>query len=185
MNTKGRICAVSLLGLLVAGAAGAQTNMMPSGYPEFRDPVTGKVWTPDNVSKDGTPVPFDDRAFEPRAQAGGVPGVVVQEVRPRVLGTVPITSGPNTNVPTMSMDVSSLFAEPGRRWMTVIYLTNNSPMAIEPLVNCSFTNGSQVVLQTRVMTGPIGPGERVGTFVRGPRTDLYVDQTNCHVQAPG
>ncbi len=185
MKTKGRIWAMSLLGLFVASAAGAQTNMMPSGYPEFRDPVTGQVWTPENVSKDGTPVPFDDRAFEPRAQSGGVPGVVVQEVRPRVLGTVPITSGPNTSVPTMSMDVSSLFADPGRRWMAVVYLTNNSPMAIEPLVNCAFTNGTQVVLQTRVVTGPIGPGERVGTFVRGPRTHLYVDQTNSHIQAPG
>ena len=185
MKTTGRICALSLFGLLVASAAGAQTNMMPSGYPEFRDPVTGKVWTPDNVSKDGTPVPFDDRAFEPRAQSSGVPGIVVQEVRPRVLGTVPITSGPNTNVPTINMDVASLFADPGRRWMAVLYMTNNSAMAIEPVVNCAFTNGGQVVLQTRVMTGPIGPGERVGTFVRGPRTDLFVDQTNCRIQAPG
>lgn len=185
MNTKARICAVSLLGLFVAGTALAQTNMMPSGYPEFRDPVTGKVWTPDNVSKDGTPVPFDDRAFEPRAQSGGVAGIVVQEVRPRVLGTVPITSGPGTSVPTMSMDVASLFADPGRRWMAVVYITNNSPMAMEPVVNCAFTNAGQVVLQTRVMTGPIGPGQRVGSFVRGPRTDLFVDQTNCQIQAPG
>ena len=185
MKMKGRIWAASLLGLLVASAASAQTSMMPSGYPEFRDPVTGKVWTPENVSKDGTPVPFDDRAFEPRAQSGTVPGVVVQQVRPRVLGIVPITSGPNTNVPTMNMDVSSLFADPGRRWMAVMYLTNNSPVAIEPLVSCEFTNGGQVVLATRVMTGPIGPGERVGAFVRGPRTDLYVDQTNCNIVTPG
>lgn len=185
MNTQGRICAASLLGLLVASTAGAQTSMMPSGYPEFRDPVTGKVWTPDNVGKDGTPVPFDDRAFEPRAQAGGVPGVVVQRANLRVLGTVPITSGPGTNVPTMTMDVPSLFADPGKRWMAVIYLTNNSPVAIEPVVNCSFTNAGQIVLTTRVMTGPIGPGERVGTFVRGPRTELYVNQTNCQVTTPG
>ena len=183
--SKARICAVSLLGLLLASTAGAQTSMVPSGYPEFRDPVTGKVWTPDNVGKDGTPVPFDDRAFEPRAQSGGVPDVVVQQVRPRLLGTVPITSGPNTNVPTMTMDVPSLFADPGRRWMSVIYLTNNSPVAIEPFVSCNFMNGGQVVLATRVMTGPIGPGERVGAFVRGPRTDLYVNQTNCQITTPG
>ncbi|MGE0424158.1 MAG: hypothetical protein AB7O88_17970 [Reyranellaceae bacterium] len=185
MMMKGRIWAASLLGVLVAGTAGAQSSMMPSGYPEFRDPVTGKVWTPQNVGKDGTPVPFDDRAFEPRAQSAGVGGVVVQEVRPRVLGTVPITSGPNTNVPTMNMDVSSLFADPGHRWMAVMYLTNNSPMAIEPAVDCNFTNGGQVVMATRVKTGPIGPGERVGAFVRGPRTDLYVDRTNCHIVMPG
>lgn len=185
MKTKGRLCALSLLGLIAAGAAGAQTSMMPSGYPEFRDPVTGKVWTPDNVSKDGTPVPYDDRAFEPRAQSGGIPGTVVQQVRPRVLGTVPITSGPNTNVPSMTMDVASLFADPGRQWMAVVYITNNSPTAIEPVVNCSFTNASQLVLATRVMTGLVGPGERLGMFVRGPRTELYVDQANCQIQAPG
>jgi hypothetical protein len=185
MMIKSRIYALSLAGILVAGAAMAQTAMVPSGYPEFRDPVTGKVWTPDNVSKDGTPVPFDDRAFEPRAQAGGVPGTVVQQVRPRVLGMVPITSGPNTNVPTMTMDMPSLFAEPGNRWVAVVYLTNNSPMAIEPVVNCAFTNGNQVVMSTRVMTGPAGPGERLGMFVRGPRTDLFVNQVNCQITTPG
>jgi hypothetical protein len=184
MKTKGRICALPLLALLVAGTAGAQT-MVPSGYPEFRDPATGKVWTPDNVGKDGTPVPFDDRAFEPRAQAGAVPGTVVQQVRPRVLGTVPITSGPNTNVPTMTMDMPSLFADPGNRWMAVVYLNNNTAVAIEPHLNCSFTNGNQVVMATRVMTGPTGPGERVGMFVRGPRTELFVNQVNCQLTTPG
>ena len=179
MNTMSRICALSLLGLVAAGTAAAQTSMMP-GYPEFKDPVTGKVWTPDNVSKDGQPVPFDDRAFEPRAQSGGVPGTVVQHVRPRVLGTVPITAGPN--VPSMSLDMPSLFADPGNRWMAVVYMTNNSPIAIEPVVNCSFVNGNQMVMSTRVMTGPAGPGERIGMFVRGPRTELYVNQVNCQLQ---
>ena len=83
------------------------------------------------------------------------------------------------------MEMPSLFAEPGNRWMAVGYLTNHSGMRIEPVVNCSFTNGSQVVMATRVMTGPVGPGERMGMFVRGPRTDLYVNQVNCQVQAPG
>lgn len=185
METKGRICAVSLLGLLAASAAGAQTSIVPSGYPEFRDPVTGKVWTPDNVGKDGTPVPYDDRAFEPRAQSGGVPVTMVQHVRPRVLGTVPITAGHSTNVPTMLIDMPSLFADPGRQWLAVVYLTNNGPVAIEPVLNCSFTNGDQLVMATRVMTGPAGPGERLGMFVRGPRTEHFVDQVACKIQTLG
>jgi hypothetical protein len=184
MDTKGRTLALSLLLLVVASATGAQTNTMPSGYPEFRDPVTGKVWTPDNVGKDGAPVPYDERAFEPRAQGGGVPVAVVQYVRPRVLGTVPITSGPNTNVPAMTIDLPSLFADPGRRWVAVAYLTNNSPMAIEPVVNCSFSNGGQPVLATRVMTGPARPGERLGMFVYGPRTEFFVDRIDCQIQTP-
>lgn len=185
MNVIRRLCALSLLGCLAGGTAAAQSNTLPPGYPEFRDPVTGKVWTPDNVGKDGSPVPFEDRAFEPRAQGGGVAGTVVQQVNPRMLGVVPITAGPQSNVPPMTVDVGALFAEPGNRWLAVAYLTNNSAMRIEPLVNCGFTNGSQMVMSTRVITGPIGPGERIGMFVRGPRTDLFVNQVNCQVQAPG
>lgn len=184
MKTKSGIVVLSLLGLLVAGSAIAQSNVtLPPGYPEFRDPVTGKIWTPDNVSKDGQPVPFDDRAFEPRAQGGGVQGTVIQQVRPRVLGTVPITAGPT--VPIVTVDAPALFAEPGNRWVTVLYLTNNSAVTVEPQLTCDFTNGAQLVMATRVITGPAGPGERIGMFVRGPRTDLFVNQVSCRVQAPG
>ncbi len=49
------------------------------GGPEFRDPKTGQIWTPQNVGRGpiGKPTPAD-LAFDPLAQAARIEGRVVQ-----------------------------------------------------------------------------------------------------------
>jgi hypothetical protein len=63
---------VSLVGVAVALPALAQAPrsgfdvIVSHGVPEFCDPRTGQVWTPDIVGQDGEPVAPDDRAFDLR-----------------------------------------------------------------------------------------------------------------------
>jgi hypothetical protein len=79
----------SLIVMAVASPALAQAPrsgfdvIVSNGVPEFRDPRTGKVWTPDIVGQDGKPVAPDDRAFDPFAQVVPVEGVIEQQVRGR------------------------------------------------------------------------------------------------------
>jgi len=80
---------VSVMAMMAASAAGAQapTPVLRSsvemsttaGMPEFRDPKTGQIWTPENVGQGpiGKPTPAD-LAFDPLAQAQRIKGVVVQ-----------------------------------------------------------------------------------------------------------
>lgn len=169
---------------LFSATAAAQTPVPPGSYLEFRDPVTGKTWTPENVSKDGQPVPYEDRAFEPRDQTAGAAQIVVQRPQVRVLGTVPITSGAGTNVPIVRLEVSLLQADPGNRWRTILYVTNNSGAMIQPVVFCGFSNAGNVVEETRVNVAAAGPGERLGMAVRGPLTTIHVDRVDCRVLSP-
>jgi hypothetical protein len=158
------------------------------GVPQFRDAATGKIWTPDNVSKDNQPQPANqpstpaDRAFDPRAQIASIPGVGLQRPRAQLLGTVPITAGPA--VPLVSIDSPSLQAIPGERWVAPLYLTNNSAAPINAEIGCTFTNGANVVQDTRVLPPTAGPGQRLGMAVYGPQTDLFVDRVQCQVLAP-
>ncbi|MPZ35939.1 MAG: hypothetical protein GEV13_34125, partial [Rhodospirillales bacterium] len=107
-----------------------------TGAPEFRDPKTGQVWTPETVSQDGRPLTGpDDKAFDPKAQT--TPAMVAeQRVRGRPVGTVPVTAGPS--VPIVVMDNASLRAVPGMRWQAVMYLDNNSGNPVEPVIECRF-----------------------------------------------
>src|SRR4029450_12355708 len=94
------------------------------GGPEFRDPKTGQVWTPETVGQDGRPLTGpDDKAFDPQAQNAPLK-VAEQRVRGRPVGTVPVTAGPA--VPIVVMDSASLRAVPGQGWQGVLYLDNNS-----------------------------------------------------------
>ena len=74
MNRSLGIPLLCLLGLTIAPAVMAQAvkksveAAATTGTPEFRDPKSGMVWTPENVGQDGKPIGPDDKAFDPSAQ---------------------------------------------------------------------------------------------------------------------
>lgn len=171
-------CLAAGFAAALAGSAIAQT-----AYGEFRDP-SGKIWTPENVGKDGRPVPYEDRAFDPRSQVAPASQVVVQRPRAQLLDVVPVTSGRNGSMPVVSVDVSGLKAGPEGRWHAMLYVTNNSGALIEPVVGCRFSNNGQMVEETRVMVPAAGPGERLGAAIDGPRTEIFVDKLDCRVLSP-
>ena len=173
-----------LIGLTMASAALAQAprSTLDAGSAEFKDPKTGQMWTPETVSQDGRPLTRpDDKAFNPQAQ--NVPlQVVEQRVRGRPVGTVPITAGPT--VPIVVMDNASLRAVPGQNWQAVLYVDNNSGNAVSPVIECVFTNAGKPVLDTHAILDPLGPGERQGLVIYGPRVDVFVDRTACRIVSP-
>ena len=172
----------SLAAMVLAVSALAQSN----SNPQFRDARTGKVWTPQfneqDVNPDPNPNAYVNRAFDPRGQSAVVEGVVVQHPRANLMGVIPITAGPN--VPIVTIDAPSLQAIPGRHWMTVVYVSNNSANTVDIVVGCQFTNHGQKVQDTRIIVPPAGPGERLGVAVRGPQTELFVDAVLCRVMTP-
>ena len=133
---------------------------------QFRDEKTGKVWTPDNVSKDNQLRPSNepstpaDRAFDPKAQIATATGVVVQRPNATLMGVVPITAGPT--VPIVAIDSPTLQAVPGDRWVAPLYLTNNSGADANAQIGCTFTNGSRPVQETRIIAPTAGPGSAAG-----------------------
>lgn len=153
-----------------------------AGVPEFRDPKTGQIWTPNNVGLVSGPNTPADRAFDPSAQAVRVDGVVVQRAKITPLGMVPITAGPT--VPIVNIEDASLRAIPGQRWQVVLYLNNNSGRTIAPLLHCNFTNAGKPVEQTRVLVAALGAGVRAGLTIQGPTTNLFVDRATCRVESP-
>jgi len=177
-----------LVALTVASAALAQAQRSSvnaaasSGVPEFRDPKTGQVWTPETVGQDGRPLTGpDDKAFDPSAQS--VPAKAAeQRVRGRPVGSVPITAGPT--VPIVAMDNASLRVVPGQRWRAVLYLDNNSGNPVEPVIDCRFTNGNNTVMNTRALVQQTGAGVRQGLAIYGPRSDVFVDRVSCSVASP-
>jgi hypothetical protein len=179
---------ICFVGMTLASAAVAQAPRSSvdiaasTGAPEFRDPKTGQVWTPETVGQDGRPLTGpDDKAFDPQAQS--VPAKVAeQRVRGRPVGTVPVTAGPT--VPIVAMDSASLRAVPGQRWQAVLYLDNNSANPVEPVIECRFTNGGNAVMDTRAVVQTTAPSVRQGLAIYGPRTDVFVDRVSCRVTAP-
>ena len=179
---------VGLVAIMVASSALAQAPRSSldiaasPGVPEFRDPRTGQVWTPETVGQDGRPLAGpDDKAFVPGAQ--NVPARVAdQRVRGRPVGTVPITAGPT--VPIVAMDSASLRVVPGQRWQAVLYLNNNSGNSVEPVIECRFTNGGTAVMTTHALVQPTGASVRQGLAIYGPRADVFVDRVSCQVTAP-
>jgi hypothetical protein len=173
------MAAAGTLAFVLAASALAQTT------GQFRDERTGKVWTPETVSQDNKlapPTAERDKAFDPRSQMAVVEGVTVQRPRASLMGVLPITAGPS--VPIATLDGASLQAVPGERWLTVIYITNNSAGVIDPVVGCTFTNAGRKVEDTRVIVPSAGPGERLGVPVYGPRVDMFVDQVLCRIMTP-
>ena len=177
-----------VVGLAIAVTAQAQAPRasvdvpVSPGTPDYRDPATGRVWTPANVGGVSGPNTPADRAFDPLAQAQVVEGTVIQSPMTMQLGTVPITAGPT--VPVVSIANPSLQAVPGQRWQMVMYLSNNSGQTVNPVLTCRFTNSGQVVETTRAVLPPVAGGARVGFTVYGPKTNLYVDHSGCQVNQP-
>jgi hypothetical protein len=166
--------------LVSAGPAALAQNM-----PQVRDSRTGKVWVPEPVSIEQAPATsssYADKAFDPRTQRVKVEGVVVQHPQANLMGTVPITAGPT--VPLMTLDAPSLQVVPGRHWLSILYVTNNSASSINAVVACHFTNQGRAVENVRVVVPTAGAGERLGVPVRGPRYDIFVDRVSCQLMTP-
>lgn len=171
----------AIISVAIASAALSVVTSAWAQAPQYRDERTGRVWSP--VDDDPqTATAYPDAAFDPTEQVTRIPGVVVQKPRARLLGHVPIAAGPG--VPLVTLDAPSLEALPGRHWQMILYLSNNSDTTVDAVVSCRFTNGGRTVEHTRVLIPPAGPGERIGMAVRGPRTDLFVDQGRCEVVSP-
>lgn len=166
---------LSLL-ILGLGVAGASAQAADTG---FRDPQSGKVWTPDNVGQDGKPVAPEDRAFDPRGQVVSSRGVVEQHVPVTFLATVPVTAGPST--PLVEIGGAALRVIPGGRWEVSLQLTNNSAEVRRPVLSCRFMNHDKVVEDLRVVLPDVQGGTRVGLSAGGPRGEIYVDRVSCAV----
>jgi len=180
-----RFTALALGGLAAVGlavSASAQNIATRPGVPgQLTDTRTGKLWTPNWESEDAYQ-PTDpshpvNREFNPRSQTASVPGLIAQRPRAELMGTVPITAGPS--MPIMLIDAPSLQAVPGKRWIGILYVTNNSAGSIDPIVDCHFANHGEKVESIRVMVPTAGPGERLGVAVRGPRVEMFVDTLTC------
>jgi hypothetical protein len=185
-GTKALVCLVVLAAaspvLAKAPRSSVDVPASAGAVPEFRDPKTGLVWTPDNVGLVSGPNTPADLAFDPLGQAVYVQGIVVQRPSVVPLAAVPITAGPT--VPIVSIGDATLRAVPGKRWQIVLYLDNNSARTVVPLLRCSFTNAGKPVEETRVLVPAVGGGVRVGLTVYGPKTSLFVDRANCKVESP-
>lgn len=187
--------ALAALSPALAQVPAAQTPGMigagvsADGATQFKDERTGKVWTPENVSKDNQtpqqqaamPATPADKAFDPNSQSVATQ-VVVQRPRANLMGTVPITAGPT--VPAVVIDSPWLQAVPQQNWLSVLYVTNNSGNVVDPVVGCTFTNGGRPVQDTRVILSPAGPGERWGVPVYGPPVSTFVDRVTCRLLSP-
>lgn len=176
------------LAALVAAPADAQTprsyvEMAPiQGVPQFKDPKTGRIWTPLNVGQQSGPPTPQDLAFDPLAQAVYVKGVITQRPTLVLLGSVPITAGPT--VPLVEIDNPTLSAVPGKRWQVVLYIQNNSGNTQVPLLNCRFTNSGRLVEETHVLVPAMGAGVRAAMIIHGPKVELFVDRVQCAVKSP-
>jgi hypothetical protein len=166
---------LSLL-ILSLGAAGVAAQAADNG---FRDPQSGKVWTPDNVGQDGKPVAPADRAFDPSGQVVSSRGVIEQHVPVTFLTSVPITAGPST--PLVEIGEAALRVIPGDRWEVSLQLTNNSAEIRRPILACRFMNHDKVVEEVRVVLPDVQGGTRVGFSAGGPRGEIYVDRVSCAI----
>ena len=189
-NIQGFCLKVLAAGVALAIATGASAQAPRSkinapatpGLPEFRDPKTGQIWTPENVGGVGGPNTPADRAFDPLAQAARVEGIVVQRPQITPLSPVPITAGPT--VPIVNTDGATLRVVPGGRWQFRLYLNNNSAKTVLPVLACRFTNGANLVEATHALVPPVAGGMRVGFTIYGPKSDLFVDNADCQVTSP-
>src|SRR4029453_8935779 len=129
---------------LVSGVAAVAVTASAMAQAQFRDEKTGKVWTPDNVSKDNQLRPSNepstpaDKAFDPKAQIATATGVVVQRPNSTLMGVVPITAGPT--VPIVALDSPTLQVVPGDRWVAPLYLTNNNGADTNTQIGGTVTN---------------------------------------------
>lgn len=187
MNRVVSAVSVCLIGMMLVPTVSAQPakssvgGAATTGAFEFKDPRTGRIWTPENVGQDGKPIAPDDRAFDPLAQ-DAPPQAVLQRSVAKPVGSVPITAGPT--VPIVELQNLALRVMPGKRWQVAMYINNNSGNAVAPVVECRFSNHGQPVTLTRTTLSQVGPGVRAGFTVAGPRAEIFVDKANCTVVTP-
>src|SRR5512143_3094195 len=81
------------LGVILASSGLAQAPASPD-QPQFPDPKTAQIWTPQNVGGKSGQNTQEDRALNPQGQAVAVQGVVTQTPTVTLMGSVPITAGP-------------------------------------------------------------------------------------------
>lgn len=188
----GSLAAMAVAVPALAQSVAIQADVNANGQGQLRDSRTGTVWTPgvvDNrLSKDNRleppnqPPTSADAAFDPRSQIATAEPLTVQRPNATLIGAVPITAGPT--VPLVTVDGASLQAIPGDRWLTVLYVNNNSAAAVDSQIGCTFTNGDKPVQEARIVIPTTAAGSRVGVPVYGPRTDVFVDRVLCRVLAP-
>ncbi|HKU98788.1 MAG TPA: hypothetical protein VJR58_26075 [Vineibacter sp.] len=144
--------------------------------PPAPDPLT--------VGKDHIPVPPEDRAFDPREQRVRADrgGLVVPPLR-RV-GSVPVVSGPGSNVPLVTLDANALRPVPGARWALTLTLANNSARDIDARLMCTFRNGNRAVSDVAVLMRNVRPGDQVAADISGPPVTDFVDNVPCRVLSP-
>jgi hypothetical protein len=187
MNRSLRTALLCLLSMTIAPAVTAQAvkssveAAATTGAPEFRDPKSGMIWTPENVGQDGKPIGPDDKAFDPLSQ-NAPRQLALQKAIAKPVGSVPITAGPT--VPIVNLEIATLQAVPGQRWQAIMYIANNSGNPIDPVIECHFTNHGQPVSDTRATVSQLGSGVRAGLVVVGPRIEIFVDRVRCQVISP-
>jgi len=187
MNRSLTVVSICLVSMTLAPAALAQAAKSSvevaatTGVPEFRDPKTGTVWTPENVGQGGKPILPEDHAFDPTAQSAPTQ-LVLQKAIAKPVGTVPVTAGPT--VPILNMESTMLRAVPGQRWQVIMYLNNNSNQPVNPVIECRFTNAGNLVTATRAEVSQLGPSVRAGLSIAGPRVQYFVDKASCQVTSP-
>ena len=176
------LAAGAFLAVVLAVSIGAALGQTPSNAgPGFRDPATGRVYTPDNVGKDGVPVAPQDRAFDPRSQQTSAPlRSTFQSPQWQAVGPAPVTAGYGSGVPIMTFEAASLQPQTPGRWVLDLVVANNSATTISPAIECAFSNGSHVVEFVAVRLYAIPPGQRVQASIYGPESDrMYVDNAPC------
>lgn len=177
----GLIAAGIVLAALIGAGTGAWAQTQYIGEPAFRDPASGRIYTPSNVSKDGQPVPPEDRAFDPRSQQGGPTlGTSFQMPPWRPIGAVPVVSGPGSSVPAISFEPFSLKPATPGPWVLELAVANNTAYPISPQIECAFSNGGHVVANVAVRLNDIPPGQRVQASIMGPDSaQMFVDNAPC------
>ncbi len=98
------------------------------------------------------------------------------------MGIVPITAGPT--VPIAVLDAPSLQVIPGRHWLSIVYVTNNSGATINAVVGCRFTNNGQRVEGDASRRPAGGAGRASWAAGARPRYDVFVDRVTCELISP-
>ena len=148
----------------------------------FRDPTSGKVWTPDNVGQDDKPVAPADRAFDPQGQVVSSRGVIDQQMPMTIIGPVPVTAGPT--VPLVVIGAATLRVVAGGNWEVALDLTNNSASPHFPVLLCRFLNNEKPVAEVRGLLPQVPAATRISSTLQGPRAEIFVDRAACEIQSP-
>ena len=153
-----------------------------AGQPEFVDPKTGQVWTPENVGGKSGPNTPADRAFDPLAQATVVQGVVVQESAGHVPGHGADHRRPHR--PSRHHREHIAQSHPRAALASRHVSEQQQRRRREPCHQLPFHQRRQSGRGYARGSASDRPGRPRGLIVYGPRTTLFVDHVSCGVIAP-